>query len=858
MLPSILIATGNYDIIAAVRRSIRADRVTIKAAYTHRDLMYMLALQSYDALVVDASMTDRHTGEYSVNTLTLATTPVPCVAVALHDDARMRAKGLELPLILNLDKQTIQDEVYKVLGSKAQPPDRETSVLTPGEAPQSERREFHRSQELETMAALSKSLTEVLDLSEVLNRVVEAARLLTNAEEGMILLPDEADPRKLVLRARVGVDQETAENFRIKVDDSLPGEVFRQGKPSLGAERNSFRLKTDFLVRSVLYVPIILRGKSIGVLGVNNRTKADPFNMHQQELLENLASYASIAIQNASIHEESIRRGKELELLVKASQTISGSLVMDETLVNICEQLAVVLKISRAEIYRWQKDTGTVDLRAHFYQALWRGLKGPVIDLSRMPQIKNALDTDQHIWLPGEEFTTLVVPVTADGRLLGAVRCYYVKEPTPNPKREASLRDVRRIALDVLAAVLNQSQDSTEEDVYLLLNYINQLIQSDWSELSLLSAKGTSLIVLAMAGKATWVEPPFQQIVLASRPELEKVLLDQQILEPDTSRGVFALPLSHRGESWGIVLLSNTDRNRAYGRGEIDMASALVNHAAITLENAQLVRDLEQSLVELRETQEKLVQTARLSAMGELAAVVAHQINNPLTTITVETEMMLEYEPKDSDNYESLQAVYRAGKRAAGVARRLLAISRPNDPQTTPEFIDVVDTVEGILSLVGTHIERRNIKIHTRLPEQKIPAVLAIKGQLDDVWLNLLMNAHDALGDRPGAQIGVEVAYRQIDESIVVRVWDNGPGIPDELIERIFKPFFTTKRPGEGTGLGLHVCRQVVEKAGGFITVESAMNKGTRFTIELPTVKNEVIIRRLEELQNDTVRLPHK
>jgi signal transduction histidine kinase len=270
------------------------------------------------------------------------------------------------------------------------------------------------------------------------------------------------------------------------------------------------------------------------------------------------------------------------------------------------------------------------------------------------------------------------------------------------------------------------------------------------------------------------------------------------------------------------------------------------------------VRDLEQSLVELRETQEKLVQTARLSAMGELAAVVAHQINNPLTTITVETAMMLEYEPKDSDNYESLQAIYRAGNRAAGVARRLLAISRPNDPQTTPEFVDVVDTVEGILSLVGTHIERRNIKIHTRLPDQKIPAVLAIKGQLDDVWLNLLMNAHDALGDRPASQIGVEVAYRQIDESIVVRVWDNGPGIPDELIERIFKPFFTTKRPGEGTGLGLHVCRQVVEKAGGFITVESAMNKGTRFTIELPTVKNEMIIRRLEELENETVRLPHK
>src|SRR5690606_18205000 len=156
-----------------------------------------------------------------------------------------------------------------------------------------------------------------------------------------------------------------------------------------------------------------------------------------------------------------------------------------------------------------------------------------------------------------------------------------------------------------------------------------------------------------------------------------------------------------------------------------------------------------------RGAQEKLVQTARLTAMGELAAVVAHQINNPLTTITVDTAMMLEYEPPDSDNYESLMAIHRAGKRAAGVARRLLAIGRPNDPKSQPEDIDVIDTVEGIIQLIGTHVERRSIKIHTRFPEQKAPPVFAVKGQLDDIWLNLIMNAHDALVNWPNAQIGV-------------------------------------------------------------------------------------------------------
>jgi signal transduction histidine kinase len=849
MLPNVLIVTGNYDIIAAVRRTLRSDRMVTKAAYTHRDMLYMLAQQSYDGLIVDASVMDRYTDEYTVLALNQNQITIPALAVALNSEAQERAKSLSIPFITVLDKQAIEEAVFRLLGKSI--PRRETGVIRHEEVGAGAAATIvRRSQEYETMAALSKSLTEVLDLSEVLNRVVESARMLTDAEEGMILLPDENDARKLVLRARVGIDLEAAQNFRVKVEDTLPGEVFRQGKPSMGAEGDNIRLKTDFLVRSVLYVPIILQGKSIGVLGVNNRTKPDVFNFHQQELLENLASYASIAIQNASIHEESVRRAKELEMLVKASQTISATLVMDETLANICEQLALVLKISRAEIYRWTPPEPTLDLRAHYYQSLWRGLKGPVIDLTQMPVVKTALDNDHHEWEKGEVFTTMIVPVTADGRLLGALRCFYVNDPN-HEKCEAALKDVRRVALEVLAAVLNQSQDSTEDDVYLLLNYINQLIRSDWSELSLLSAKGTSLIVLAMAGKAIWREPPYQQIQLDSRPELEKALREQKILDPEAGRGTFALPLAHRNRNWGIVLLSDTDRNRVYARAEIDMASALVSQATIAIENAQLVHDLEQSLIELRETQEKLVQTARLTAMGELAAVVAHQINNPLTTITVDTEMMLEYEPKDSPNYDSMVAIYRAGKRAAATARRLLAISRPNDGKTPPEPVDVGETVEGILQLVGSHIERKNIKIHPKLPDTKIPGVLAVKGQLDDIWLNLIMNAHDALGDKPNSQIGVEVAYRALDEHIVVRVWDNGPGIPDELKERIFSPFFTTKRPGEGTGLGLHICRQVVQQIGGTITVESAMGKGTRFTVELPTVNHEITLRRLEELGHD-------
>jgi two-component system NtrC family sensor kinase len=283
-----------------------------------------------------------------------------------------------------------------------------------------------------------------------------------------------------------------------------------------------------------------------------------------------------------------------------------------------------------------------------------------------------------------------------------------------------------------------------------------------------------------------------------------------------------------------MVLFGDARRNRVFTQRDIDMGRAIVGQAATALENARLVHDLERSLLNLRDAQDRLVQTARLSAMGELAAAVAHQINNPLTTIMVDSEMLLLDEKPDSRNYRSLQAINRAGKRSAGVARRLLAIARPNDPEAPPERIDVKDTIDGVLSLVKAHIERDGIQIITQIPEEALPPVSAVPGRLDDIWLNLLMNAHDALMGREGAKIGINVSYQVDSDMIHVVVWDNGPGIPAKLIDEIFKPFFTTKPVGEGTGLGLHICRQTVERIGGTITVKSSPGEGTEFLVLLP------------------------
>jgi signal transduction histidine kinase len=136
--------------------------------------------------------------------------------------------------------------------------------------------------------------------------------------------------------------------------------------------------------------------------------------------------------------------------------------------------------------------------------------------------------------------------------------------------------------------------------------------------------------------------------------------------------------------------------------------------------------------------------------------------------------------------------------------------------------------------LVKAHIERDHIQIVAELPDESLPPVWAVQGQLDDIWLNLLLNAHDALIGCEDAHLGISASYKPNADHLEVQVWDNGPGIPEKIVENVFRPFFTTKPPGEGTGLGLHICRQTAERAGGSISVKSTPGEGARFLVLLP------------------------
>ncbi len=264
-------------------------------------------------------------------------------------------------------------------------------------------------------------------------------------------------------------------------------------------------------------------------------------------------------------------------------------------------------------------------------------------------------------------------------------------------------------------------------------------------------------------------------------------------------------------------------------RRDLEALTAFAQQAALAVENARILTQLETSLFELREAQARLARTARLSAAGEIAAGVAHQINNPLTTVIAEAHLLgMDIKPDDPQR-ESVDAIRQAAERAGSVVQRLLDLTRVHDYVMEP--LDVNESLQNSIALVRAQIEPHLTRLDVRL-EARLPLVSASRQHLEDVWLNLLLNARDALSTAENGMIKVSSAYDAAARVIRVTVQDNGPGIPPDQLKNIFEPFFTTK--DYGTGLGLAICRDVVIRHSGQISVDSVQGQGTTFTVTLP------------------------
>lgn len=243
-----------------------------------------------------------------------------------------------------------------------------------------------------------------------------------------------------------------------------------------------------------------------------------------------------------------------------------------------------------------------------------------------------------------------------------------------------------------------------------------------------------------------------------------------------------------------------------------------------------------QDRTEERRLESSLLQAGKLAAIGQLAAGVAHEINNPLTAINANAEILKMTIPQEDENYESVDLIFQAGERATKVVRGLLDFARQEHYAFTQD--DLNKSINQALTLVHYQLQTANTRVIENLAAD-LPAVTASWEHLKSVWLNLIVNARDALQDLPeNRQIEITSRANPDDSHVQVLFSDNGKGMSEAELAHIFEPFYTTKDPGKGTGLGLATSHRIIEQHGGEINVVSNPGEGTTFIVRLPINKS--------------------
>jgi two-component system NtrC family sensor kinase len=232
----------------------------------------------------------------------------------------------------------------------------------------------------------------------------------------------------------------------------------------------------------------------------------------------------------------------------------------------------------------------------------------------------------------------------------------------------------------------------------------------------------------------------------------------------------------------------------------------------------------------------KVIESGKLASVGELAAGIAHEINNPVAIMVEEAgwmgdlmeDLVLEEGESKTEIERAIKQIQTQGRRCKEITHKLLSFARKTD--TTVEEVNLNELLEDLVALSAQRARYSMVEIQTDF-QQNLPSLRVSTSELQQVFFNLINNAIDAMDNDGGI---LTISSRQSGNDLVITVSDTGKGIPEANLDRIFDPFFTTKPVGKGTGLGLSICYGIIEKMGGKFEVESTVGKGTAFLISIP------------------------
>jgi len=333
------------------------------------------------------------------------------------------------------------------------------------------------------------------------------------------------------------------------------------------------------------------------------------------------------------------------------------------------------------------------------------------------------------------------------------------------------------------------------------------------------------IAVVDEAGRVRRANRSLAAMLDAPIPEVIGLDLGAALLGPSSALPDLLAAVRQEGRAQPLVVRSET-RGRM-----IRVTAASIPAPAQDQSVVVLVEDVTDQ--QAMETQ--LIQSEKLAAVGQLVSGVAHELNNPLTSIAGLSEFLLEQKELGVKDRGHLRVIHEQAERAGRIVRDLLTFARKGPTEEAP--VDVNDLIQRTLQLMSYDVTLKEVALQKHLAP--VPAVLGDRHALQQVVLNLLTNAAQAVATNPpGRERAIHVST-WYDDRVRLRIADTGPGIPDAVLPQLFTPFFTTKEPGQGTGLGLSITYSIVEAHGGRLSVERPSQGGAAFLVDLPPAAAE-------------------
>ena len=625
-------------------------------------------------------------------------------------------------------------------------------------------------------------------------------------------------------------------------------------------------------------LPLAVRGRPLGQMTARlvlpPGAKAD-----EEQLLNIVANQVAIAVENSRLYDGVLRRAAEQQSLVEAGHVLAGSLHMSEVLQRFTELVRTRLNVDVVRIllheggheYRIAAQAGLAEMPADARRRFAPG-EGAVGWLMEhlSPLVLPDLLVDPRFrereWAQNEGLVSFVgVPLLLEQAPIGVLLCWS------RQRREFQSEEVALAQALGTSAAVGIRNARLHEETELRLRHTETLVSVSQAvgstlDLSEVLRRTTREMVRALGadtGMAWLLTPTRDRFVplvgyhvpkdLLSKAPLaalkvddpffaavgglvEAVTVTEGMTHPlaDTAiarfmehKSLLIQPIRWKGELIGAFSVLWVRDAHRFTAEELRLTEGIALQGALAIENSRLYQGVKQQMAELKQTQAQLVQSTKLAAIGELAANIAHEINNPLTTVLGFASFIAERLKADDPMREELTLIQDEASRARDIVRDLLQFSRQRD--FMPETANLNQVLEQVISMM----RRQGAFGPVTVDEQyapNLPGVEVDVARIKQVFLNIINNAVYVMPN--GGSLTIRTLTT--DRGVRVEFEDMGPGIAPEHRDRIFDPFFTTKPEVSGTGLGLSVSLGIVQSHGGTILVASEVGKGATFTVVLP------------------------